>query len=79
MANGEYWCMGKNDTCRNKTYDPNDLFCHSCDPDDNNIEGDQRTTDGVVDDNNDDGKIDDEDANIEWKDWLEKKMDDAGV
>ena len=39
---GEFWCMGKNDTCKNKTYSAYDLYCHSCDPDDNNIEGDQR-------------------------------------
>ncbi len=37
-----YYCMGKNDTCNNKTSDPYDFYCHSCDPDNNNIEGDQR-------------------------------------
>ncbi len=34
----DYWCMGKNDTCRNKTYDPYDLFCYSCDKNGNNVE-----------------------------------------
>lgn len=35
----EYYCMGKNDTCPNKTSSPWDLYCHSCDPDNDNIEG----------------------------------------
>ncbi len=35
---GEYWCMGKNDTCKNKTYDPFDYYCSSCDRNNNNIE-----------------------------------------
>ena len=34
-----YYCMGKNDTCKNKTYDPYDFYCSSCDPDNDNIEG----------------------------------------
>ncbi|MDE6656954.1 MAG: hypothetical protein K2J88_00015 [Oscillospiraceae bacterium] len=34
-----YYCMGKNDTCPNKTYDPYDFYCSSCDPDNDNIEG----------------------------------------
>lgn len=36
---GEYWCMGKNDTCQNKTTSPDDFFCDECDPDGDNIEG----------------------------------------
>lgn len=36
---GTYWCMGKNDTCKNKTTSPTDLYCSSCDPDGDNIEG----------------------------------------
>lgn len=36
---GEYWCMGKNDTCQNKTYSPYDFYCSSCDPDGDNVEG----------------------------------------
>lgn len=36
---GTFWCMGKNDTCRNKTSSPTDLYCSSCDPDGDNIEG----------------------------------------
>lgn len=36
---GEYYCMGKNDTCPNKTKNPYDLYCDSCDPDGDNIEG----------------------------------------
>ena len=39
LKNGEYWCMGKNDTCKNKTYDPYDYYCSSCDPDGDNVEG----------------------------------------
>ncbi|MCH5187830.1 MAG: hypothetical protein J1F63_05460 [Oscillospiraceae bacterium] len=38
-SGGEFYCMGKNDTCPNKTYSPLDLFCDSCDPDGDNIEG----------------------------------------
>ncbi|MDE5769710.1 MAG: hypothetical protein K2H29_05140 [Oscillospiraceae bacterium] len=34
-----YYCMGKHDTCNNKTYDPYDFYCSSCDPDNDNIEG----------------------------------------
>lgn len=36
---GLYYCMGKNDTCPNKTKSAYDLYCHSCDPDGDNIEG----------------------------------------
>lgn len=36
---GEYYCMGKNDTCPNKTRNAYDLYCNSCDPDGDNIEG----------------------------------------
>lgn len=39
LKEGEYWCMGKNDTCKNKTYDPYDYYCDSCDPDGDNVEG----------------------------------------
>lgn len=35
---GEFWCMGKNDTCENKTFEATDLFCNSCDSNKNNIE-----------------------------------------
>lgn len=34
-----YWCMGKGDTCQNKTYSPIDFYCNSCDPDNDNREG----------------------------------------
>ena len=36
---GSYYCMGKNDTCPNKTHDKYDLYCDSCDPDGDNVEG----------------------------------------
>ena len=36
---GEYYCMGKNDTCPNKTRNAYDLFCSACDPDGDNMEG----------------------------------------
>lgn len=36
---GEYYCMGKNDTCPNKTKNAYDLFCSACDPDGDNVEG----------------------------------------
>lgn len=36
---GEYYCMGKGDTCNNKTRNAYDLYCNSCDPDGDNIEG----------------------------------------
>ena len=36
---GEYYCMGKNNTCPNKTRNAYDLYCSSCDPDGDNIEG----------------------------------------
>lgn len=38
-SEGEYWCMGKNDTCQNKTSAPDDFFCDECDPDGDNKEG----------------------------------------
>lgn len=38
-ASEKYWCMGKNDTCQNKTTSPDDFFCDECDPDGDNIEG----------------------------------------
>lgn len=37
-SEGEFWCMGKNDTCQNKTSDPLDLYCNSCDKNNDNIE-----------------------------------------
>lgn len=36
---GTYYCMGKGDTCPNKTHNAYDLYCSSCDPDGDNIEG----------------------------------------
>lgn len=36
---GSYYCMGKNDTCSNKTKNTYDLYCNSCDPDGDNVEG----------------------------------------
>lgn len=36
---GDYYCMGKNDTCPNKTHNKYDLYCNSCDPNGDNIEG----------------------------------------
>ncbi len=36
---GEYYCMGKNNTCRNKTKNAYDLYCNSCDPNGDNVEG----------------------------------------
>ena len=39
LSGGEYWCMGKGDTCQNKTYSACDFYCSSCDPDGDNIEG----------------------------------------
>lgn len=36
---GDYWCMGKHDTCQNKTNSPDDFFCDECDPNGDNIEG----------------------------------------
>ena len=35
---GVFWCMGKNDTCNNKTHNATDLYCSSCDRNDDNIE-----------------------------------------
>lgn len=34
-----YYCMGKHNTCTNKTYSPWDFYCSSCDPDGDNKEG----------------------------------------
>lgn len=36
---GSYYCMGKGDTCSRKTNNAYDLYCSSCDPDGDNIEG----------------------------------------
>ena len=38
-SGGKYWCMGKNDTCQNKTNSAYDFYCSSCDPNNDNIEG----------------------------------------
>lgn len=38
LKEGEYWCMGKNDTCQNKTKDPFDFYCRICDKNNDNIE-----------------------------------------
>lgn len=70
----EFYCMGKNDTCTNKTSSAWDLYCYSCDPDDNNIEGDQ--SDGEIGDNNYDGYVDEEDWEIEWNEYLNDKLAD---
>lgn len=72
--NDGFYCMGKNDTCTNKTYDASDLYCHSCDPDNNNIEGDQ--SDGVIGDNDFDNDIDEDDWETEWGNYLDDKFDD---
>ena len=29
--NGPFYCVGKNNTCSNKTYCANDLYCSECD------------------------------------------------
>ncbi len=34
-----YFCMGKGDTCNNKTRNAYDMYCSSCDPDGDNREG----------------------------------------
>lgn len=36
---GTYPCLGKNNTCKNITDSPTDLYCDTCDPDRDNIEG----------------------------------------
>lgn len=36
---GSYYCMGKGDSCNNKTRNAYDLYCSSCDPDGDNVEG----------------------------------------
>ncbi len=75
LAEGEYWCCGKNDTCKNKTYSPTDLYCHSCDPDDNNIEGDQRkSSGGKITDRDGNGKVDEDDWEKAWKEYLNDHM-----
>ena len=38
-SEGQYWCMGKGDSCQNPTSGPLDLYCDSCDPDGDNREG----------------------------------------
>ena len=83
LSSGEYWCMGKGDTCKNKTSSPTDLYCYSCDPDNNNIEGDQRSNKsygnkGKVKDNNYDGKVNGDDWEKAWKDYLNDKYNDYG-
>lgn len=35
---GDFWCMGKGDSCQNKTNSASDFYCNSCDPDGDNIE-----------------------------------------
>lgn len=76
-SNDGYYCMGKNDTCTNKTSSPYDLYCHSCDPDDNNIEGDQSSKSygngGSIKDNDYDNDIDEEDWEKAWGDYLDDK------
>ncbi|WP_028510078.1 hypothetical protein [Ruminococcus sp. NK3A76] len=41
--------------------------------------GSGSSSDGKVADNNGDGKIDEDDWEIEWRDYLDKKFNDAGV
>ncbi len=36
---GPYHCYGKHNTCKNKTYNYRDMYCDSCDPNGDNIEG----------------------------------------
>ena len=76
----EYYCMGKHDTCNNKTSSPYDYYCHSCDPDDNNVEGDQSSNSygdgGAIIDNDYDNDIDEEDWENAWDDYVNDKMDD---
>ena len=82
LNDGEYYCMGKNDTCNNKTYSPTDLYCHSCDPDDNNVEGDQSKKSygdgGEVIDNDYDNDIDEDDWEKAWGDFLDDEYDKYG-
>lgn len=79
-ADESYYCMGKNDTCTNKTSDPYDFYCHSCDPDDNNIEGDQSKksygSGGAIIDNDYDNDIDEDDWEKAWDDYLNDKLND---
>ena len=73
--------MGKNDTCKNKTYSASDLYCHSCDPDNNNIEGDQSKSygsGGKVIDNDYDGDVDNDDWEKAWGDYLDDQYDKYG-
>ncbi len=71
--------MGKNDTCNNKTSDAFDFYCYSCDPDDNNIEGNQKAdkSDGIIGDNDYDYDIDEDDWEDDWEDEWESYLDDA--
>jgi hypothetical protein len=70
--------MGKNDTCSNKTSSAYDLYCHSCDPDDNNIEGDQSKSNDYVDDYDYDGDVDGDDWEDAWSDYLDDKYYEYG-
>lgn len=81
LKEGEFFCYGKDNTCPNKTYDVFDLYCDSCDPDKNNIEGDQRSygDKGKVIDNNNDGKIDEDDWEKAWNDFLNDKYKEYGL
>ena len=45
---GTYRCLGKNNTCRNITDSPTDLYCDACDPDGDNYEGGGRAEDAVA-------------------------------
>lgn len=69
-----FYCMGKGDTCSNKTYSATDFYCHSCDPDNNNIEGDQ--TDGIIGDNDYNNDIDEDDWETEWDNYLNDALND---
>lgn len=72
----EFYCMGKNDTCPNKTNNAYDFYCDACDPDGNNVEGDQ--SDGVVGDNDGDNDIDEDDWEDEWDNYINDKLDEGG-
>lgn len=39
LRDDEFWCMGKNDTCKNKTSSAYQFYCRTCDPNGDNIEG----------------------------------------
>ena len=77
-SDDSFYCMGKNDTCSNKTSSAYDLYCHSCDPDDNNIEGDQSKSNGYVDDYDYDGDVDGDDWEDAWSDYLDDKYYEYG-